>query len=82
MNICLIGYGYWGKILHKYLLNYKDLNLLGINDHHYDNSVDLKELINSKKIDAAFVCLPIEKHYEVVKELLVNGINVFCEKPL
>lgn len=82
MNACLIGYGYWGKILHNYLLKQPELNLIGICDHHYENSENLEELITSKRIDTAFVCLPINTHYEVVKKLLTNGINVFCEKPL
>lgn len=82
MNACLIGYGYWGKIVHKYILDNKDINFIGICGHHYDNSLDLDEVIQAHKIDTAFVCLPIEKHYEVVKKLLINGINVFCEKPL
>lgn len=82
MNACLIGYGYWGKIVYKYLITNNDINLVGICGHHYENSLDLDELIQSHKIDSAFVCLPIEKHYDVVKKLLINGINVFCEKPL
>lgn len=81
MNACLIGYGYWGKIIHKYLLNNKDINLVGIYSPHYENSVSLKLLL-SQNIDCAFICTPIDTHYEIVKLFLQKKINVFCEKPL
>lgn len=41
---------------------------------------DIKEIIND--IDAAFVVTPTSTHFEIVKYLLENNKNVFCEKPL
>jgi predicted dehydrogenase len=41
---------------------------------------DLKDIIN--EIDAAFVVSPTSTHFELVKYLLENHKNVFCEKPL
>lgn len=41
---------------------------------------DIKEIIN--EIDAAFVVTPTSTHFELVKYLLENNKNVFCEKPL
>ena len=81
MNVALIGYGYWGKIIHKYISNNKELNLIGIYSPHYESSISIDELIN-KGMQCAFVCTPIETHYEIVSFLLENRINVFCEKPL
>ncbi len=34
------------------------------------------------KVDAAIVVTPTSFHFEVVKELLLNDIHVFCEKPM
>lgn len=41
---------------------------------------DIKEIIN--EIDAAFIVTPTSTHSELVKFLLENNKNVFCEKPL
>lgn len=41
---------------------------------------DISEIIND--IDAAFVVSPTSTHFELVKYLLENNKNVFCEKPL
>jgi predicted dehydrogenase len=41
---------------------------------------DIKDVIND--IDAAFVVTPTSTHFELVKYLLENNKNVFCEKPL
>lgn len=81
-NVCLIGYGYWGKIVSKYLQESQAFELVGICDPFYEESADLDVLLHGNKIDAAIVCTPVHTHYEVVKELLQNGVAVFCEKPL
>ena len=79
---CLIGYGYWGKIVHRYLNDSADFELVGISDRHYPDAVDLDKLLKEHAIDCAVVCTPVRTHYEVVKKLLQNGVDVFCEKPL
>lgn len=80
MDCILIGYGYWGRIVEKYLLASEEFRLLGVCDHHREDSVSLQELAD--KPDCAFVCVQTGKHFEVVQELLGQGIHVFCEKPL
>ncbi len=81
-NVCLIGYGYWGKIVSRYLQDSEKFELVGICDPFYEESVDLDVLLHGNKIDAAIVCTPVHTHYDVVKKLLQNGVAVFCEKPL
>lgn len=80
MDCILIGYGYWGTIMERYIRQSEQFRLLGICDHHKEDSVDLQEVIDS--IDCAFVCVPTGNHVAVVEELLFHGVHVFCEKPL
>lgn len=79
MNIGLIGYGYWGKIIYKNLLDLKiDLKNIIIYDQHINEFKDA----NIETCDHIFVCTPATTHYDIVKKLLNNNKNVFCEKPL
>ncbi|WP_372651887.1 Gfo/Idh/MocA family protein [Halobacteriovorax sp.] len=43
-------------------------------------TTEVKDIIG--KVDAAIVVTPTSFHYDVVKELLLNDIHVFCEKPM
>ncbi len=84
MKIGLIGFGYWGKIIYKSLL---ELN--------YDNIVICDKFSNSdlvktnnyrdlldEKVDYVFVATIASEHYDIVKFFIQNKVNVFCEKPL
>lgn len=74
--IGLIGRGYWGKILEK---NTKfDL----VYDVAYPeiSTSSLSELL--EKCDHVFVATPFDTHYDIVKQALLKGCHVFCEKPL
>ena len=82
MKSILIGYGYWGHILERYIRQSKEFELLGIYSPHYENSVQWDWVIESGVVECAFVCAPIEKHFSIVKQLLESRIHVFCEKPL
>ncbi len=80
MDCILIGYGYWGHIIERYIRQSEKFRLLGICDHHKEDGVDLQAVIDS--IGCAFVCVPTRNHVAVVEELLTHGVHVFCEKPL
>lgn len=82
MKTVLIGYGYWGKIVYKYLTENKLFELIGICDPVIQPSITLDDILSSSQIECAFVCTPIETHFELVRKLLKAGIHVFCEKPL
>lgn len=84
MKVALIGYGYWGKIIYKNLLQ------LGLEvvvcDYNIQDDVikfkDYEKIEPLSDIDFIFVALNVENHFKCVKYFLENGKNVFCEKPL
>jgi predicted dehydrogenase len=43
---------------------------------------DYKEILKHPKIDAVVIATPTASHYAVVKEALLAGKDVLCEKPL
>jgi len=73
MKIGIVGYGYWGKIIHSNLN--EDVVI-------YDpiEGIGSQEEINS--CNKVFVITPTVTHFQIVKDLLSRGIDVFCEKPL
>ena len=77
-KICLIGYGYWGKILHKNLLE------LG-----YDNITIVDQVLNNYDLfndsyTSYFIATPFSSHEKLLKHIYSNfkGKKVWCEKPL
>ncbi len=82
MKCVLIGYGYWGRILERYIKESIFFELSGIYDPLLENKLEMTEILTDESIKCAFVCNPIEEHYSAVKLLLEAGKHVFCEKPL
>ena len=70
----LIGYGRWGKKLHKCLSSISDLQFVCTKNDDYKKDLH--------KIDWVVIATPNMTHYSIVKECLISGKNVFCEKPL
>ena len=70
----LIGYGYWGKILHQKLKHLSDVKFICTSKDNYYSKL--------KDVDWVFVATTNQSHYEIVKNCLWAGKNVFCEKPL
>lgn len=85
MKAALIGYGYWGKVLQRYLDQEKTLNLVWIYDPklpcegRFTNQ--LSELEKDSEIQAVFLAAPVQYHWELSKRMLLSGKHVFCEKP-
>ena len=82
-NIALIGYGYWGKILLRYLE--EQFNIVCV----FGRSLEKEGIFTNRisdaftdKIDAVVIATPINTHYEIVVQALKAGKNVLCEKPL
>jgi predicted dehydrogenase len=76
-KICLIGYGYWGKILHKNILN------LGLGEVKIVDEVlgNMNEITDS--YDYYFVATPFTSHIEVLNKLSkFRNKKIWCEKPL
>ncbi len=81
MNVALIGYGYWGKIVEKYIAENPHLKLISI----YTSSkskTSFEQILENESIKAVFICTPINTHIEYVKRCLLAHKHVFCEKPL
>tara|TARA_R110000765_G_scaffold223158_3_gene327315 strand:- start:4224 stop:5051 length:828 start_codon:yes stop_codon:yes gene_type:complete len=77
MLIGLIGFGYWGRILRCNLQKFVDSDII-----IHDPAAGIQ---NSNKIsdcDKVFVATNSSSHFDIVKGLLENGQDVFCEKPL
>lgn len=80
MIVAIVGFGYWGNIIKKYIE--KKFELKYICSENYAEGVPFDTIINDSSIDAVFVSTPAFTHYSIVKQLLINGKHVFCEKPL
>lgn len=80
MDCALIGYGYWGHIIEKYIRESQRFNLIEICEPLKDKTINPEGILN--RIDCAFVCTPTENHFAIVEKLLINKVHVFCEKPL
>jgi predicted dehydrogenase len=77
-RICLIGYGYWGKILHKNLTQrgYADVKII---DKVLENYHELTD-----EYDCYFIATPFSDHYKILHQIGSQFKNkrVWCEKPL
>lgn len=80
MKIGLVGFGYWGRIL------YKNLKVGYSNIVVYDpiavEPFVTRNIENLFDCTDVFIAVPCFYHYELCKNFLERGINVFCEKPL
>lgn len=81
INVVLIGYGYWGHILEKYLKLETRINLVKIFRGREDRKV-INTTLSSENIDAVFIATPLETHYGYVKLGIENNKHIFCEKPV
>jgi UDP-2-acetamido-3-amino-2,3-dideoxy-glucuronate N-acetyltransferase len=93
VNIGLIGLGYWGKNILRNLNELgvlhtacdTDLAILSEVSKQYPGAsfaLSPDEVINSRDIGAVAIATPASTHYELVKESLLAGKDVFVEKPL
>ena len=77
MNVCFIGLGSWGKKLLNSLRNIRKIKTITVVKSRKDQTK-----IDYKSIKWAFISVNTANHYSVVKKILKNKVNVFCEKPL
>ncbi|WP_088012633.1 Gfo/Idh/MocA family protein [Gottfriedia acidiceleris] len=52
------------------------------NKYRINETVHSVEELLEKNLDAAFVSTTTEAHFEITKKLLLNGINVYIDKPI
>ncbi len=85
LRAALIGYGYWGRILRRYLDAHPRIQLAricsmgAVQDGLYTD--DLEEVLQDRGIGALFVCTPIDTHFTICERGLMAGKHIFCEKP-
>lgn len=76
INVALVGCGYWGSKLLKYLEANKHFKVV----HVCNSKTDLNKVWSD--VEAVVVATPINTHYQIVKKSLLQGKHVFSEKPL
>ena len=92
-NIAVIGCGYWGKNLVRNFWELKALQTLYDIDEKRLRELkslyprvrianNLAEILRDDSIEGIVVATPAESHFEVAKEALLAGKDVFVEKPL
>lgn len=92
LNAVVIGCGPIGKMHANAFANCPNTNLCALIDTNTSAAVALAEAYGGKpytnlsevpeKIDVAAVATPAMAHYDVVMDLLRQGVHVLCEKPL
>jgi predicted dehydrogenase len=92
-KLALIGCGYWGKNLAR---NFAELGALSLICDPYESgrqlaaktvpgcpvTGDLDDVLRSDEIPAVAIATPAEAHFDVVRQCLEAGKDVFVEKPL
>jgi UDP-2-acetamido-3-amino-2,3-dideoxy-glucuronate N-acetyltransferase len=92
-TIAVIGCGYWGKNLIRNFSELKALHTLYDTDEKRLEQMkslytsvkianNLAEVLGDDSIEGVVVATPAESHYEIAKEALLAGKDVFVEKPL
>ena len=86
MKIALLGYGYWGKIVFKYLKNDTFFELVKVFDMYNDkvgiftNNID--EIMEDEEIEGVYIATPVSTHFKFIKLAIEHKKLVFCEKVL
>lgn len=83
-KIGIVGYGYWGKIIFKNLVEmyYENPLIYDFNPSPYEhlNVKSYDELL--EKCNYIIITTPVITHYDLVKRALEKNKKVFCEKVL
>jgi predicted dehydrogenase len=92
LKIAVIGVGYLGKFHAQKYAQLPESELVAVCDsnaevaqaiadeHGVEVYTDYNELVD--KVDAVSIVVPTQKHYEVAKVFLENGVHVLLEKPI
>jgi len=75
-NVAIIGKGYWGEIIKKYVYNFFNLK------YYVDSKFDKTIIWDDPAVEAVIIATPIETHYDIAKMALEHGKHVYCAKPL
>ncbi len=92
LKIAVVGVGYLGKFHAQKYAQLAESELVAVCDSNaevaqaiadeygVDVYTDYNQLVG--KVDAVSIVVPTEKHYEVAKVFLQNGVHVLLEKPI
>ena len=94
-NIAVIGIGHWGP---NHIRNFNGLAgcrvdaVVDLDEKRLEHArgmypglryePDYRRIISDPDIDAVVVATPIATHYRIVREAILAGKHVLCEKPL
>jgi UDP-2-acetamido-3-amino-2,3-dideoxy-glucuronate N-acetyltransferase len=91
-SVAVVGAGYWGKNLVR---NFFDLGVLHVvcdtnpevldgvrKKYAVETTQRFEEILSNPGVDAVVIAAPAARHYQLVKESLHGGKDVFVEKPL
>ena len=95
-TVALIGYGYWGKKLYRYLredpgfalkyVHFRSLKDLSDRDRvkQYGEifTPELEIILDDPEVRGIVVATPIKTHFEIGRQVLSAGKNLLIEKPL
>jgi len=95
-TVALIGYGYWGKKLYRYLredlgYNLKYVYFRSLKDlpdkdrsEQYGEifTAELERILYDPEVSGIVVATPIKTHFEIARQVLSAGKNLLIEKPL
>jgi len=79
-NIAVIGCGEWGQNLVR---TFKELGSLVVTcDTKFQINNDYKKILKSPIVEAVAIATPSSTHFQIAKDSLLAGKDVFVEKPL
>jgi UDP-2-acetamido-3-amino-2,3-dideoxy-glucuronate N-acetyltransferase len=92
-NISVIGCGYWGKNLVRNFYdlgalrsicdsNEETLKQLEITYPSVKRETDFSAVLSDNEIEGVVISVPAALHYQMTRQALLAGKNVFVEKPL
>lgn len=94
IGVALIGCGYWGKNLSRNISSINGFDFKSAVDISEENRRDMNKktgvetesdytnLWKRNDIQAVFIATTTSSHFQIAKEALLNGKDVFVEKPL
>lgn len=91
-KIAVIGVGYLGQHHARILSQFEDVELFGVVDSDIERAKEIALLYKTRpfrdyrdllgEVDAVSIVTPTVTHFEICREALIAGKDVFVEKPL
>ena len=95
IDVCVIGYGYWGPNLCRNFVNAPGYNLKSICDNNKNNLLKAKKNypsvetylnyklgLSKNNYDLVVLATPTSTHFQIASYILKKKINILVEKPL